>query len=155
MQNLRNLPEGRVIGIAPTHLALVGAIEEMKDANILVGAQNAYWEESGAFTGQVSMAMLKDTGADFCIIGHSEQRQFFGETDETVNKKLKSALALDLKPIICVGETLEERESGKMNDVLKTQILQGLQGVTLQNAEDLVLAYEPIWAIGTGKNSHT
>jgi triosephosphate isomerase len=125
----------------------------MSGSGILVGAQAGHWEDNGAFTGMVSMSMLKDSQADFCLVGHSEQRQFFGETDETVNKRTKSALALGLRPIVCIGETLEEREGGKMDEVLKTQIHEGLKDIQLSSAQDIVVAYEPVWAIGTGKTA--
>lgn len=151
--NLRTLPENRQVGLTPTLIALEGAIEEMKGSEIMIGAQAGHWEKTGAFTGLVSMEMIKESGADFCLIGHSEQRQFFGETDDTVNLRTKAALSLGLRPIVCIGETLEERESGKMNDVLAAQIEKGLAGLELSNPSDLVLAYEPIWAIGTGKTA--
>jgi triosephosphate isomerase len=150
---LRTVPENREVGISPTLLALEGAVEEMNGSDIMVGAQAGHWEATGAFTGLASMGMIKDSGADFCLVGHSEQRQYFGETDETVNLRTKAALALGLRPIVCIGETLEERESGSMNDVLSTQIKKGLEGVELKNPTDLVLAYEPVWAIGTGKTA--
>ena len=151
--SLRTLPENYEVGLAPTLIALEGAIEEMKGSDIMIGAQAGHWEKTGAFTGLVSMEMIKESGADFCLIGHSEQRQFFGETDETVNLRTKAALALGLRPIVCIGETLEERESGSMNDVLAAQIEKGLAGLDLSNPSDLILAYEPIWAIGTGKTA--
>lgn len=150
---LRSVPENREVGITPTLLALEGAIEEMSGSDIMVGAQAGHWEATGAFTGLVSMEMIKASGADFCLVGHSEQRQFFGETDATVNSRTKAALALGLRPIVCIGETLEERESGSMNEVLSTQIKEGLAGVELKSASDLVVAYEPVWAIGTGKTA--
>jgi triosephosphate isomerase len=151
--NLRTLPENREVGISPTLIALEGAIEEMKGSDIMVGAQAGHWEKTGAFTGLVAMEMIKDAGADFCLVGHSEQRQFFGETDETVNSRTKAALALGLRPIVCIGESLEERETGKMNDVLSQQIKEGLKDLKLDNPSDLILAYEPVWAIGTGKTA--
>lgn len=150
---LRTVPENREVGISPTLLALEGAVEEMSGSDIMVGAQTGHWEESGAFTGLASMNMIKDSGADFCLVGHSEQRQYFGETDETVNKRTKAALKIGLRPIVCIGETLEERESGSMNEVLSTQIKKGLEGIELNNASDIILAYEPVWAIGTGKTA--
>lgn len=152
-QKLRSIPEGLEVGISPTLLALEGSVNEMNGSGILVGAQSGHWENNGAFTGMASMSMIKDSGADFCLVGHSEQRQYFGETDETVNLRTKSALALGLRPIVCIGETLEERESGKMDDVLKTQIHEGLKDISLSSAKDIVLAYEPVWAIGTGKTA--
>lgn len=152
-QNLRSLPENTVVGISPTLLALEGAVQEMSGSDILVGAQAGHWAETGAFTGLVSMSMIKESGADFCLVGHSEQRQFFGETDETVQQRTAAALALGLTPIVCIGETLEERESGRMNDVLTIQIQKGLAGIELKQATDIVVAYEPVWAIGTGKTA--
>jgi triosephosphate isomerase (TIM) len=152
-QNLRSVPENVVAGISPTHLSLAGAIEEMKGSNIQVGAQNGYWEETGAFTGQVSMNMIADSGADFCLVGHSEQRQYFGETDETVNQKTKAALALNLTPVVCIGELLEDRENNKTNDVLDAQLTQGLNGIEISSGEQIIIAYEPVWAIGTGKTA--
>ena len=151
--NLRSLPSNREVGIAPTLLALEGAIQEMKGCDIMVGAQAGHWEATGAFTGMVSMKMIKESGAHFCLVGHSEQRQFFGETNKTVNLRSKAALALGLRPIICIGETLEERESGRMNEILSTQIKFGLEGLQLKKASDIIIAYEPVWAIGTGKTA--
>lgn len=117
--------------------------------NIKVGAQNVAWADKGAFTGEISAEMLKEVGAEYVIIGHSERRAYFGETDETVNMRLIQALKCGLKPILCVGESLEERESGLTEEVLRRQIERGLKGVT----GDVIIAYEPIWAIGTGKTA--
>ncbi len=127
--------------------------EAVKGTNIKVGAQNMHYEEKGAFTGEVSAAMLKELMLDYVIIGHSERRQYFNETDETVNKKVKQALAYGITPIVCVGESLEEREAGKTKEIVKKQIEKGLQGLTKEQASSLVIAYEPIWAIGTGKTA--
>ncbi len=121
--------------------------------NIKIGAQNMHFEESGAFTGEIAPAMLKEIDVDFVIIGHSERRQYFAETDETVNKKVLKALEVGIGPILCVGETLEERESGKMKDVVKVQIEKAFAGVSAERAAEVVVAYEPIWAIGTGKTA--
>lgn len=121
--------------------------------NIKVGAQNMHFEESGAFTGEIAPAMLKELDVDYVVIGHSERRQYFAETDETVNKKVLKALEVGIGPILCVGETLEERESGKMKDVVKVQIAKAFADVTAEKAADVVIAYEPIWAIGTGKTA--
>lgn len=120
-------------------------------SNAKIGAQNVAWADKGAFTGEISAEMLKEVGAEYVIIGHSERRAYFGETDETVNKRLKQALANGLKPIVCVGETLDERESGLTEDVLKRQLIKGLDGV--KGAGDIIIAYEPVWAIGTGKTA--
>ena len=121
--------------------------------NIKVGAQNMHFEESGAFTGEIAPAMLKELNVDFVVIGHSERRQYFAETNETVNKKVLKALEVGIGPILCVGETLEERESGKMKDVVKVQIEKAFEGVVAESVADVVVAYEPIWAIGTGKTA--
>jgi triosephosphate isomerase len=121
--------------------------------NIKIGAQNMHFEEKGAFTGEVSGPMLKCIGVEYVIIGHSERRQYFAETDETVNKKIKAALANDLKPIVCVGETLEQRESGKAEEVFTTQTRKAFEGLSKEDAKKVIIAYEPIWAIGTGKTA--
>ncbi len=120
---------------------------------IALAAQNMHWEASGAYTGEVSAAMLLDVGCRHVIIGHSERRQYFGETDETVNRKVKAALAAGLDPIVCVGEVLEERKSGRTWEVVGRQTRKGLEGVSAEDAKRLVLAYEPVWAIGTGETA--
>ena len=125
----------------------------IEGTNIKIGAQNMHWEESGAFTGEVSPKMLKEIPVDYVLIGHSERRQYFNETDETVNKKIKSALDHNIKPIVCVGETLEQRESGTAEDVIKNQIIKAFEGINKDNISKIVVAYEPIWAIGTGKTA--
>ena len=124
-----------------------------QETNIKIGAQNMHWEEKGAYTGEVSAEMLKSVGVEYVIIGHSERRQYFAETDETVNKKLKKALAVGLKPIVCVGETLEQREQGITMKVITTQTEKALEGLTAEEVEKVIVAYEPIWAIGTGKTA--
>ncbi len=124
--------------------------EAAKGSNVKVGAQNMHYEESGAFTGEIAPSMLKEIDVDYVVIGHSERRQYFNETNETVNKKVLKALEVEITPIMCCGETLEERESGKMEEVIKTQIVAGLKDVTAANIPNMVIAYEPIWAIGTG-----
>ncbi len=121
--------------------------------NIKIGAQNMHWEESGAYTGEVSGKMLKSIGVEYVIIGHSERRQYFNETDETVNKKIKAAFANELKPIVCVGETLEQREAGKTEEIITSQTKIALDGLTEEQVENTIIAYEPIWAIGTGKTA--
>lgn len=126
---------------------------EIEGTDIKLGAQNMHWEESGAYTGEISPLMLKEIGIDYCIIGHSERRQYFNETDETVNKKVKSALEHNIYPIVCVGETLEEREANKEKEVVKRQVTKGLEGIEAKDIEKIVIAYEPIWAIGTGKTA--
>lgn len=124
-----------------------------KDSNLKIGAQNMHWEESGAFTGEISPTMLNEIGVDYVIIGHSERRQYFNETDETVNKKIKSAISHKINPILCVGETLEQRESGKEKEVVKNQIVKDLEDISAEDIQKIVIAYEPIWAIGTGKTA--
>ena len=121
--------------------------------NIKIGAQNMHWEEKGAYTGEVSAEMLKAIGVEYVIIGHSERREYFAETDETVNKKLKKALAVGLKPIVCVGETLEQREDGKTIEKITNQTRLALEGLTEEQVASTIIAYEPIWAIGTGKTA--
>lgn len=125
----------------------------IKDTNIKLGAQNVHWEENGAFTGEISPSMLKEIGVDYCIIGHSERRQYYNETDETVNKKIKSTLSHGILPIVCVGETLEEREANKAEDIVKNQIIRAFEGIAKEELNKIVIAYEPIWAIGTGKTA--
>lgn len=139
--------------VCPPFIALRDVSDVIVDSKIALGAQNLYWEDSGAFTGEVSAPMIKDAGAQYVIIGHSERRQFFGETDETVNKKIRAALSHGLTPIVCVGEMLEDRESGKTDDVIKSQFAGSFQGLTSEEMEKLVIAYEPVWAIGTGKTA--
>ncbi len=128
-------------------------VKHATGTNVKIGAQNMHWEESGAYTGEVSGSMLKSIGVEYVIIGHSERREYFAETDETVNKKVKAAFANDLKPIICVGESLEQREEGKTKEVITTQTRLALEGLTNEQVENTIIAYEPIWAIGTGKTA--
>ena len=128
------------------------AAEALKGSKIGLGAQNMHWKESGAYTGEISAAMLKDLGVRYVILGHSERRQYFAETDETVNLKLKAALAAGLTPIVCVGETLEEREEGKMEEVIVRQVSADLAGCQ-EDFDRIVIAYEPVWAIGTSASS--
>ncbi|MBW9158090.1 triose-phosphate isomerase [Clostridium tagluense] len=139
--------------VCPTFLCLDAVIKAAKGSNIKVGAQNMHFEENGAFTGEVSPGMLKDMGVDYVIIGHSERRQYFNETDESVNKKLKAAYNHSISPILCMGETLAQRESNITEKVLDNQIKLDLAGLTREQVEKLVIAYEPIWAIGTGKTA--
>ena len=145
-------PDVADIVVCPTFTTLAAVIDAVKGSNIKVGAQNVHWAESGAFTGEISAAM-KELGVEYVILGHSERRQYFGETDETVNKRLKAALAAGLKPIVCVGELLEERETGKTEKVLFTQLEGGLAGLSKEDMAKVVIAYEPVWAIGTGKTA--
>ena len=125
--------------------------EKIKDTEIKLGAQNMHYEDSGAYTGEISPPMLVEIGVDYVIIGHSERRQYFGETDEIVNKKIQAAFKHGIKPILCFGESLEEREEGREEEVIKAQILGALKDI--EDIDDLVIAYEPIWAIGTGKTA--
>jgi triosephosphate isomerase len=139
--------------VCPPFISLSAVQDVIKDTNIGLGAQNVYWEKSGAFTAEVSAPMLTSVGCTYVIIGHSERRSYFGETDETVNKRIFAALEEGLKPIVCVGETLEEREADKTFDVIKQQITGGLANLTQEQMASIVIAYEPVWAIGTGKTA--
>ena len=141
------------IVIAPAFLAVHAVAEAVRNSPVAVAAQDLFWEKEGAFTGEVSAAMVREAGAEYAIIGHSERRQFFGETDESVNRKTRAALAADLVPIVCIGETLDERERGETMAVLDRQIKQGLDGLTGEQVAGLVIAYEPVWAIGTGRTA--
>ncbi|UDQ97386.1 triose-phosphate isomerase [Lentisphaerota bacterium WC36G] len=141
------------IGIAPTFTSIGAAVEAAKGSNIKIGSQNIHWAENGAFTGEISADMLKEAGVQFVIIGHSERRQYFGETDETVNSRTKACLAANLQAVVCIGETLEEREGDKTETVLETQLKGGLAGLSNEDMADVVIAYEPVWAIGTGKTA--
>jgi len=141
------------IVICPPFTALSDVAEVINESNIKLGAQDVYWQEEGAFTGEVSVGMLKDAGADFVIIGHSERRQYFNETNQSVNKKIKAVLRAGLVPIMCLGETLAEREEGKTFDVVRQQLTQSLEGLSRQQLMAMVIAYEPVWAIGTGRNA--
>lgn len=139
--------------VCPTFLSLPAVVKKCEGTNIMVGAQNMHYEDAGAFTGEVSPRMLKELGVKFVIIGHSERRQYFNETDETINKKLKAAFEHEIMPILCVGETLEQRELGITEEILAAQIKQDLKDLTEAQVKELVIAYEPIWAIGTGKTA--
>ena len=141
------------IVLAPPLTALHSVVEAARNSNIGVAGQNLHWEREGAFTGEISAAMLKEAGADYVIIGHSERRRLFHETDETVNRKLIAALGAHLIPIVCIGETLEERERNETLAVLDRQIKTGLDSLTGDQVAGLVIAYEPVWAIGTGRNA--
>jgi len=135
------------------YIDLFYSLLTVQGTNIKIGAQNMHWEEKGAYTGEVSGKMLKSLGVEYVIIGHSERRQYFAETDETVNKKIKSAFDNELKPIVCVGETLEQRESGKTEKIITNQTKFALDGLTNEQVKNTIIAYEPIWAIGTGKTA--
>ncbi len=136
------------------HILSLHAVSEIiKGSTIKLGAQDVHWEAKGAFTGKVSCAMLKSVGVTYVIIGHSEQRTYFNETNETVNKKVKAVLAAELLPIICVGETLDERKSGKMDSVIESQTKGAFEGISASDALKCTIAYEPVWAIGTGETA--
>jgi len=141
------------IVVAPPFTAVHAVAEAARNTPIGVSGQNLHWEREGAFTGEISGAMLREAGADYVIIGHSERRRLFGETDETVNRKVVAAFANKLTPIVCIGETLEEREANQTADVLDRQIKNGLDAMTGDQVSALVIAYEPVWAIGTGRNA--
>ncbi len=139
------------VAICPPYIDLAAALAAAAGSNVGIGAQNLHWAKDGAFTGEVSAPMLKAIGCRYVIVGHSERRQFFGETDETVLKRTVAALDASLTPIVCVGELLAERESGQTNEVLKTQFTGGIAPLTPEQFGRIVIAYEPVWAIGTGK----
>ena len=141
------------IVVAPTFTAIHAAAEAARNSKVGIAGQDLHWEKQGAFTGEVSAPMVREAGAEYVIIGHSERRQFFGETDQSVNRKLVAALAAGLVPIVCIGETLAEREANRTLDVLDTQIKGGFDGVTGDQIAALVVAYEPVWAIGTGRTA--
>ncbi len=141
------------IVVVPPYTSLSAVSNEIVDTKIELGAQNVHFEKSGAYTGEVSAAMIKEVGCKWVIIGHSERRQYFQCTNEMVNKKIKAAVAEGLKPIVCIGETLEERETGKTFEVLEVQIKDGLKGLSQDEQDNLTIAYEPVWAIGTGKTA--
>jgi triosephosphate isomerase len=144
---------GVEIVLAPPFTAIHAAAEAARNTTIGVAAQDLYWEKEGAFTGEVAAGMIKEAGAEYVIIGHSERRRLFGETDAMVNRKVNAAIAADLTPIVCIGETLEEREANATLDVLDRQLKDGLDRLTSGQISELVIAYEPVWAIGTGRNA--
>jgi triosephosphate isomerase len=139
--------------ICAPYLDLPLLIEMFKGTGIQVGAQNVHFAPEGAYTGEVSVAMLEEIGVDLCIVGHSERREYFGETDETVNKKLHALFASSILPILCVGEVLEQRDAGKALEVVEQQLTKDLEGLTPEQVSVLTIAYEPVWAIGTGRNA--
>jgi triosephosphate isomerase len=141
------------IVVAPPFTAVHAAAEAARNTNICVAAQDLYWERQGAFTGEVAPGMIKEAGAEYAIVGHSERRRLFGETDAIVNRKVTAAIGAALTPIVCIGETLDERERDQTLAVLDRQIKDGLDGLTAQQIADLVIAYEPVWAIGTGRTA--
>jgi triosephosphate isomerase len=141
------------IVLAPPFTALGAVAHALQGTSLSLAAQNCYWESSGAFTGEVSAPMLKELGCRYVILGHSERRQLFGETDETVNLRVKAALKSQLRPIICVGETLEQRDAGSTLEVVSGQVAGTLKGLSAEQMAEVVIAYEPVWAIGTGRNA--
>ena len=143
--------ENATYGIGCPFTDLRTALDHAK--NLVVAAENCHFEDSGAFTGEVSVPMLEEMGVKYCIIGHSERREMFGDTDETVNKKIKAAFANNLKPIVCVGETLEQKEAGITEEIITNQTKLALEGLTKEQVQNTIIAYEPIWAIGTGKTA--
>ena len=149
----QNLSKDVDVVVCPTFVCLPAAVEAAKGSAVKVGAQNIHWADNGAYTGEISGEMLKNIGVEYVIIGHSERRQYFGETDETVNNRLKAALKYDLIPIVCVGELLEERENGTTNEVLERQTVGALKDIAVTDVSNMVIAYEPVWAIGTGKTA--
>lgn len=148
-RSLADIVEIEIV-LCPPFTSLSDVKEVVMDTNIRLGAQDVYWESQGAFTGEVSATMLKNVGCAYCIVGHSERRQFFGETNQTVNKKAKALLREGIKPIVCVGEKLEERKANKTFDVIKDHVENSLAGLTEDEMLKVVIAYEPVWAIGTG-----
>ncbi len=139
--------------IAPPFTAVHAVADALRNSNVAVAGQDVFWEREGAFTGAVSAPMLKEAGAELVIVGHSERRKVFGDTDEDVNRKVHAAYGTGLAPIVCVGETLEERDGNQTNDVLDTQVKAGIEGVSSHQFATMVIAYEPVWAIGTGRNA--
>ncbi len=152
LKPLVNNEEAEVVFCVPS-VSLVAAIEAAKGSNIKIGAQNMYFEENGAYTGEIAPNMLTEIGVEYVVIGHSERREYFAETDITVNKKVIKAIEHNLVPILCCGETLEQRDQGITIDLVRQQIKIGLMGVSAEDAKKVVIAYEPIWAIGTGRTA--
>ena len=145
--------QGVEVMLAPVFTAITALVEALEGSSIAVGAQNLFWEKQGAYTGEVSPEMLREAGCSQVIVGHSERRQYFGETDENVNKKLRAAFRVGLQPILCVGETEAERDQNQTFSVLDKQVETGLKGFFSEDLYDLIIAYEPVWAIGTGKTA--
>jgi len=144
---------GRQVVLAPPFTALTSVYKEIQGSPLILAAQNVHWESKGAFTGEISIPMVEDAGCGMVIIGHSERRQFFGETDFTVNRRVRAVLDSKLQTIVCIGETLSERESGKHHSIVAQQLAGGLDGLTAQGMLRIILAYEPVWAIGTGRTA--
>ncbi|MBD3245791.1 MAG: triose-phosphate isomerase [Candidatus Omnitrophica bacterium] len=139
--------------VCPPFTALAPVYKELESSSVQLGAQNVHWETQGAFTGEVSPLMVKDAGCEYVIVGHSERRQYFGETDQTVNKRLNAVLGVGLIPVLCIGESLQEREAEQTSTVIEKQLRDGLNGISEEDARQMVIAYEPVWAIGTGKTA--
>lgn len=152
VQKIGSLKEHDIM-IAPTFVCLSEVANVLKGSSIALGAQNMHFEDNGAYTGEISADMLLSAGVKYVILGHSERRSIFGETDEIINKKIKKAIEKALIPVLCIGETLSEREAGKANDIVKNQTTKGLEGISEADAKKIVIAYEPVWAIGTGKTA--
>jgi triosephosphate isomerase len=156
IEDLRALVEGYgevEVVVCPTFTSLPAAANALRGSSIGLGAQNVHWEEEGAFTGEISAEMLLDVGCQYAIIGHSERRQYFSESDEMVSKKLQKLIQTPLTPILCVGETLEEREAGRVEEVVLGQLERALAGLTVESVFRIIIAYEPVWAIGTGRTA--
>jgi triosephosphate isomerase (TIM) len=149
---VKDITDVRVV-VAPPYTAIHAVAEAARNSNLSVSAQNMFWEREGAFTGEISAGMIKEAGAEYVIIGHSERRTLFGENDTTVHKKVLAAIAASLTPIVCIGETLDQRERNETMEVLDRQIKEGLDGLTGEQVAPLIVAYEPVWAIGTGRNA--
>jgi len=151
-ESLKDVKDREIV-VCPSFVALYAVAKEIEGSNIKLGAQNCYYEDNGAYTGEVSPVMLKDIGVEYVVIGHSERRSYFAESDDLVNKKAKALLKKGLKPIICVGESLEQREAGETENIVRKQVFRDLDGIEPYQLKDVVIAYEPIWAIGTGKTA--
>lgn len=149
----QKLPNEDMVAIMAPYTQLTTLVDEFADTKLGVGAQNVHYEKEGAFTGEISADMLEEIGIKYCVVGHSERRQYYGETDNAVNLKIKALLAKEITPILCVGETLEQRENGMPQLVVSTQLMNGLAGLSEEDVRKIVIAYEPVWAIGTGKTA--
>jgi len=150
--NLKDVTDREIL-VCPPFTAIYEVARVLKGSNISVGSQNIFWEKKGAFTGEIAPDMIVDAGCKYALVGHSERRQYFSETDETVNKRIKATFAVGITPVACIGEMLAERENGTTFKVIDTQVKNGLSGLTPEQAKILVIAYEPVWAIGTGKTA--
>lgn len=153
LSGLKNEKYNCEVIVCPPYTSLTEAANLLNGSEVKLGAQNMHFEDKGAFTGEISAGMLKSSGCEYVILGHSERRTIFNEKNDVINKKIKKALSAGLKPIFCIGETLDERESGVTNDVVKTQVVEGLKEISENELKNIVVAYEPVWAIGTGKTA--